>query len=86
MRLIIDGQPLQNANSRDSGIGRYTSNFLNAISNLPGNHEISLALRTDLLPWNCSNPKVKLIFYTPPPGRPVVPETPPAPLVPPKIV
>jgi len=65
MRLIIDGQPLQNANSRDSGIGRYTSNFLNAISNLPGNHEISLALRTDLLPWQCSNPKVKLLFYTP---------------------
>lgn len=66
MRLIIDGQPLQNANSRDSGIGRYTSNFLHAISNLPGNHDISLALRTDLIPWTCSNPKVKLLFYTPP--------------------
>lgn len=66
MRLIIDGQPLQNVNSRDSGIGRYTSNFLNAISCLPGNHEISLALRTDLLPWPCPNPKVKLLFYTPP--------------------
>ncbi len=65
MQLLIDGQPLQNANSRDSGIGRYTSNFLNAISNLPGNHEISLALRTDLLPWHCSNSKVKLLFYTP---------------------
>ena len=70
MRLIIDGQPLQNANSRDSGIGRYTNNFLNAISNLPGNHEISLALRNDLLPWACSNPNIKLLFYTPASSNP----------------
>jgi len=66
MRLIIDGQPLQNANSRDSGIGRYTSNFLSSLAQLPENHEIILALRSDLLPWNNSHTKIKTLFYTPP--------------------
>ena len=65
MRLFIDGQPLQNANSRDSGIGRYTNNLLCALCDSPENHDITLALRTDLLPWNPSNPKIKLAHYTP---------------------
>lgn len=65
MRLLIDGQPLQSANSRDSGIGRYTKNLLNALCDMPEKHDIYLALRTDLLHWNPSNTKPKILYYTP---------------------
>jgi|GEM_PF-593013 len=65
MRLLIDGQTLQSPNSRDSGIGRYTKNFLSALCDMPDNHEIYLALRSDLLPWHPSNTKTKILYYTP---------------------